>query len=63
LIVITYSSQDPTISEDKSVWYIPQIILIIWHAILAGIWFSEESRVSLERGRAKRENEEITKEA
>ncbi len=62
LIAITYSSQDPTISEDKSVWYIPQIILIILHAILAGIWFSEESRISLERGRAKRENEEITEE-
>lgn len=57
LIAIAYSSQDPTVSEDKSVWYVPQIILILLHAFLAGIWFFEESKVALEHGKVKRENE------
>ena len=58
LIAMSFSSQDPRVSEDKSVLYIPQLILFFVFAVLAVIWFYEETQVSLTQARLKKERSE-----
>ncbi|MHA2253419.1 MAG: hypothetical protein ACXAD7_23885 [Candidatus Kariarchaeaceae archaeon] len=58
LIYMSFSSQGPYDPEEKKVLYIPQLILFFVFALLAVMWFYEETQVSLTQARLKKERSE-----
>lgn len=55
IIAMTFESQSPFITEEKNVYYIPQIILLVIHLVFTVIWYFEEMQAAMQVSKLKKE--------
>ena len=55
IIAMTFESQSPLVNEEKTIYYIPQIILLVMHLTLSVIWYFEEIQAAMQVSKLKKE--------